>query len=41
MTKQHDGTIAYAVCLKGETKQICKENGVPVDQLSINDIQDR
>ncbi|ACJ33013.1 type IV pilin protein [Anoxybacillus flavithermus] len=41
VTKQSDGTITYAVCLKGETKQICKENGVPVDQLSVNDIQDK
>lgn len=41
VTKQSDGTMAYAVCLKGETKQICKEKGVPVDQLSVRDIQDR
>ena len=41
VTKQSDGHIRYAVCLKGETKQICKENGVPVDQLSVNDIQDK
>ncbi|MBE2911925.1 MULTISPECIES: type IV pilin protein [Anoxybacillus] len=41
VTKQSDGTITYAVCLKGETKQICEENGVPVDQLSVRDIQDR
>lgn len=41
VTKQSDGTITYAVCLKGETKQICEENGVPVDQLSVNDIRDK
>lgn len=41
VTKQSDGHIRYAVCLRGEMKQICKQNGVPVDQLSVDDIQDR
>jgi len=45
VTKQDDGTLAYAVCLKGETKQLCtyggREEPIPVDALAVEAIRGR
>ncbi|OQP06406.1 pilus assembly protein PilE [Geobacillus sp. 46C-IIa] len=47
VTKQEDGGIDYAVCLKGETKQLCdyggggREQPIPVEALTGEAIRDR
>ncbi|AMX82742.1 pilus assembly protein PilE [Geobacillus subterraneus] len=45
VTKQEDGGIGYAVCLKGETKQLCdyggREQPIPVEALTGEAIRDR
>ncbi|AGT32958.1 pilus assembly protein pilE [Geobacillus genomosp. 3] len=43
--KREDGGIDYAVCLKGETKQLCFDQGreqpIPVEALGTERIRDR
>ncbi|MBB6282837.1 prepilin-type N-terminal cleavage/methylation domain-containing protein [Geobacillus subterraneus] len=45
VTKREDGGIDYAVCLKGETKQLCdyggREQPIPVEALTSEAIRDR
>ncbi|MED4876980.1 type II secretion system protein [Anoxybacillus geothermalis] len=45
VTKREDGGIDYAVCLKGETKQLCayegREQPIPVEALGTEMIRDR
>ncbi|GMB07469.1 type II secretion system protein [Thermolongibacillus altinsuensis] len=42
--KRSDGTLQYAICLKGETKQLCSYNEmqdeIPVEELSVTFIKD-
>ncbi|KJE28882.1 hypothetical protein LG52_370 [Geobacillus kaustophilus] len=45
VTKREDGGIDYAVCLKGETKQLCtydgREQPIPVEALGTEAIRNR
>ncbi|KAF0994299.1 type II secretion system protein [Geobacillus sp. TFV-3] len=45
VTKREDGGVDYAVCLKGETKQLCtyegREQPIPVEALGTEAIRNR